>query len=79
MLLPAILEREAPLQDPAHFLELLASSQARRLDDQRVSLSHFPGLRLSTSNPPHIPSTSSTDPVLPAGLRISVQSAENAA
>lgn len=54
----SILEREAPLQDPGHFLELLASSQARRLDDQRVSLSHFPGLRLSTSNPLHTPDTS---------------------
>ncbi|XP_034035399.1 G-protein-signaling modulator 2-like isoform X2 [Thalassophryne amazonica] len=52
---------ETPLQDPGHFLELLASSQARRLDDQRVSLSHFPGLRLSTSNPPCTPSISSTD------------------
>ncbi|KAM4549324.1 G-protein-signaling modulator 2-like isoform 1-T2 [Odontesthes bonariensis] len=53
--------RETPLQDPGHFLELLASSQGRRLNDQRASLSHFPGLRLNTSNPPHIPSTSSTD------------------
>lgn len=72
----AILERETPLQDPGHFLELLASSQARRLDDQRVSLSHFPGLRLSTSSPPHTHSTSSTDPVLPAGLPISAVSTE---
>uniref|UniRef100_A0A673C382 G protein signaling modulator 2, like n=1 Tax=Sphaeramia orbicularis TaxID=375764 RepID=A0A673C382_9TELE len=47
----SISESEPLLQDPGHFLELLASSQARRLDDQRVSLSHFPGLRLSTSNP----------------------------
>uniref|UniRef100_A0A8D0AHV8 G protein signaling modulator 2, like n=1 Tax=Sander lucioperca TaxID=283035 RepID=A0A8D0AHV8_SANLU len=47
--------------DPGHFLELLASSQARRLDDQRVSLSHFPGLRLNTSNPLRTPSTSNTD------------------
>uniref|UniRef100_A0AAQ4RTU2 G protein signaling modulator 2, like n=1 Tax=Gasterosteus aculeatus aculeatus TaxID=481459 RepID=A0AAQ4RTU2_GASAC len=39
---------ETPLQDPGHFLELLDSSQARRLDDQRVSQSHFPGLRLNT-------------------------------
>ncbi|XP_061539503.1 G-protein-signaling modulator 2-like isoform X2 [Phycodurus eques] len=54
----SILECEAPLQDPGHFLELLASSQARRLDDQRVSLSHFPGLRLSTCNRPSTPSTS---------------------
>lgn len=57
----AILECETPLQDPGHFLELLASSQARRLDDQRVSMSHFPGLRLSTSSPPCTPPTSSTD------------------
>ncbi|KAM6939352.1 G-protein-signaling modulator 2-like isoform 1-T1 [Lycodopsis pacificus] len=60
-----ISECETPLQDPGHFLEQLASSQARRLDDQRVSLSHFPGLRLSTSNPPRTPSTSSTDQVPP--------------
>ncbi|CAJ1061094.1 G-protein-signaling modulator 2-like isoform X2 [Xyrichtys novacula] len=61
----SILECATPLQDPGHFLELLASSQARRLDDQRVSLSHFPGLRLSTSNPPRTPSTSSTDKAHP--------------
>ncbi|KAK2835206.1 hypothetical protein Q5P01_015690 [Channa striata] len=59
----SILEHKVPFQDPGHFLELLASSQARRLDDQRVSLNHFPGLRLNTSNPPHTPSTSSTDRV----------------
>uniref|UniRef100_A0A668AWP4 G protein signaling modulator 2, like n=1 Tax=Myripristis murdjan TaxID=586833 RepID=A0A668AWP4_9TELE len=47
----SILECETPLQDPGHFLELLASSQARRLNDQRASLSHFPGLRLSISDP----------------------------
>uniref|UniRef100_A0AAQ5X1L4 G protein signaling modulator 2, like n=1 Tax=Amphiprion ocellaris TaxID=80972 RepID=A0AAQ5X1L4_AMPOC len=57
----SISEHETPLQDPGHFLELLASSQARRLDDQRVNLSHFPGLRLNTSNPPRTPSTSSID------------------
>ncbi|XP_029987628.1 G-protein-signaling modulator 2-like [Sphaeramia orbicularis] len=57
----SISESEPLLQDPGHFLELLASSQARRLDDQRVSLSHFPGLRLSTSNPLPTPATS-TDP-----------------
>ncbi|XP_070688302.1 G-protein-signaling modulator 2-like [Pempheris klunzingeri] len=61
----SILECETPLQDPGHFLELLASSQARRLDDQRVSLSHFPGLRLSTSNLPHTHSTSRIDQVHP--------------
>ncbi|CAL8256732.1 unnamed protein product [Merluccius merluccius] len=43
---------EAPSQDPGHFLELLASSQRRRLDDQRVSMSHLPGLLLSSSSPP---------------------------
>lgn len=64
---PAILECETPLQDPGHFLELLASSQARRLDDQRVSMSHFPGLRLSTSSPPCTPPTSSTDQARPQG------------
>ncbi|XP_044056935.1 G-protein-signaling modulator 2-like isoform X2 [Siniperca chuatsi] len=61
----SILECETPLQDPGHFLELLASCQARRLDDQRVSLNHFPGLRLSTSNLPHTPSTSSPDQLHP--------------
>ncbi|KAM9761701.1 G-protein-signaling modulator 2-like isoform 2-T2 [Menidia menidia] len=55
------LDPETPSQDPGHFLELLASSQARRLNDQRASPCHFPGLRLNASNPPHIPSTSSTD------------------
>uniref|UniRef100_A0A665TMX3 G-protein-signaling modulator 2-like n=2 Tax=Echeneis naucrates TaxID=173247 RepID=A0A665TMX3_ECHNA len=59
----SISECETPLQDPGHFLELLASSQARRLDDQRVSMSHFPGLRLSTSSLPRTPSTSSIDQV----------------
>ncbi|XP_034066072.1 G-protein-signaling modulator 2-like isoform X3 [Gymnodraco acuticeps] len=59
----SILQGETPSQDPGHFLELLASSQARRLDDQRVSMSHFPGLRLSTSNQPLTPSTLSTDQV----------------
>ncbi|KAM9384164.1 LOW QUALITY PROTEIN: G-protein-signaling modulator 2-like [Pholidichthys leucotaenia] len=61
----SILEQETPLQDPGHFLELLASSQSRRLDDQRASLSHFPGLRLSMSSPPCTPSTSNTDQVPP--------------
>uniref|UniRef100_A0A8D0AGG0 G protein signaling modulator 2, like n=1 Tax=Sander lucioperca TaxID=283035 RepID=A0A8D0AGG0_SANLU len=46
---------------PSSTPPLLASSQARRLDDQRVSLSHFPGLRLNTSNPLRTPSTSNTD------------------
>lgn len=59
----SILEHEKPLQDPGHFLELLASSQARRLDDQRVSLTPFPGLRVNTSNQPPTPSTSNKDQV----------------
>ncbi|CAN9500987.1 unnamed protein product [Ophioblennius macclurei] len=53
--------QDTPSHDPGHFLELLASSQARRLNDQRVSLSHFPGLRLSTSSPPPSLCTSATD------------------
>ncbi|XP_004689565.1 PREDICTED: G-protein-signaling modulator 2 isoform X1 [Condylura cristata] len=32
------------------FLDLLASSQSRRLDDQRASFSNLPGLRLTQSN-----------------------------
>ncbi|KAF6733406.1 G-protein-signaling modulator 2 [Oryzias melastigma] len=58
-------EQNTPSQDPGHFLERLASCQAHRLDDQRASGSHFPGLHLSTCNPPHIPSTSSTEPAPP--------------
>ncbi|KAK7889890.1 hypothetical protein WMY93_025450 [Mugilogobius chulae] len=68
----SILDREAPSQDPGHFLELLASSQARRLDDQRASLSHFPGLRLSTCNPLHTPDTSAE----PAQAQVPKSSAE---
>ncbi|KAM4740122.1 G-protein-signaling modulator 2-like isoform 2-T2 [Anableps anableps] len=56
-----ISKHETPSQDLGHFLELLASSQAHRLDDQRVSLNQLPGLRLSSCNPPHTPSTSSKD------------------
>uniref|UniRef100_A0A3B4GKG5 G-protein-signaling modulator 2-like n=1 Tax=Pundamilia nyererei TaxID=303518 RepID=A0A3B4GKG5_9CICH len=41
----SVSESERLYQDPGHFLELLASSQARRLDDQRVSMTPFPGLR----------------------------------
>ncbi|XP_058494229.1 G-protein-signaling modulator 2-like isoform X1 [Solea solea] len=57
----SISSSETPSQDPGHFLELLASSQSRRLDDQRVSLGHFPGLRLNASNLPCTPPISSTD------------------
>lgn len=56
-----ISKHETPSQDPGHFLELLASSQAHRLDDQRVSLNQLPGLRLSICNLPHMPSASSKD------------------
>ncbi|XP_026002510.1 G-protein-signaling modulator 2-like isoform X1 [Astatotilapia calliptera] len=59
----SVSERERLYQDPGHFLELLASSQARRLDDQRVSMTPFPGLRVNTSNQPCTPSTSNTDQV----------------
>lgn len=38
-------EAEASAQ-PGHFLDLLASSQSRRLDEQRASVSNLPGLRL---------------------------------
>ncbi|XP_056305214.1 G protein signaling modulator 2, like [Danio aesculapii] len=38
-------ETEASAQ-PGHFLDLLASSQSRRLDEQRVSVDSLPGLRL---------------------------------
>lgn len=31
---------------PGHFLDLLASSQSRRLDEQRASVDSLPGLRL---------------------------------
>uniref|UniRef100_A0A8D2NAM8 G protein signaling modulator 2 n=1 Tax=Zonotrichia albicollis TaxID=44394 RepID=A0A8D2NAM8_ZONAL len=47
------------------FLELLASSQSRRLDEQRASLSHLPGLRQSQSQ---LPSQSQGQGQLP-GLR----------
>uniref|UniRef100_A0A669DST8 G protein signaling modulator 2, like n=1 Tax=Oreochromis niloticus TaxID=8128 RepID=A0A669DST8_ORENI len=57
----SVSEHERLYQDPGHFLELLASSQARRLDDQRVSMTPFPGLRVNTSNQPCTPSTSNTD------------------
>uniref|UniRef100_A0A8C7WU97 Uncharacterized protein n=2 Tax=Oryzias sinensis TaxID=183150 RepID=A0A8C7WU97_9TELE len=46
-------EPDAASQDPGHFLERLASCQAHRLDEQRASGSHFPGLHLKS---PHIPS-----------------------
>jgi hypothetical protein len=36
------------------FLDLLASSQSRRLDDQRASFSNLPGLRLTKGNSPSV-------------------------
>ncbi|XP_014024341.1 G-protein-signaling modulator 2 isoform X2 [Salmo salar] len=52
--------------EPGHFLDLLATSQGRRLDEQRASVgSSFPGLRLCTSNhslsPPISPLMTSAD------------------
>lgn len=39
--------------EPGHFLDLRASSQGSRLDEQRASMgSSLPGLRLSTSDQP---------------------------
>lgn len=35
---------------PGHFLDLLASSQARRLDEQRASMGALPGLLLDQNN-----------------------------
>ncbi|XP_076026261.1 G-protein-signaling modulator 2-like isoform X2 [Genypterus blacodes] len=86
----SISECNTPFQDPGQFMELLASSQARRLNDQRVSLSHFPGLRLGTSNPPHVPSASnnmdqadaqapSTDPPQRPSLYSRLETAEEQA
>ncbi|XP_020348517.1 G-protein-signaling modulator 2 isoform X1 [Oncorhynchus kisutch] len=54
--------------EPGHFLDLLATSQGRRLDEQRASVgSSFPGLRLCSSNhslsppPTRSPLMTSTD------------------
>uniref|UniRef100_A0A8D0HK10 G-protein-signaling modulator 2 n=1 Tax=Sphenodon punctatus TaxID=8508 RepID=A0A8D0HK10_SPHPU len=48
------------------FLDLLASSQSRRLDDQRASFSNLPGLRLSQHNSRsvlgHLMSSNSSEP-----------------
>lgn len=44
---PAISESAADASgQPGHFLDLLASSQSRRLDEQRASAGSLPGLRL---------------------------------
>lgn len=42
--------------EPCHFLDLLANSQSRRMDEQRASSGSFPGLRLSTADLPNSPS-----------------------
>ena len=48
------------------FLDLLVSSQSRRLDDQRASASNLPGLRLNQHNSQsvlgHLMSSSSSEP-----------------
>ncbi|KAJ3599276.1 hypothetical protein NHX12_033239 [Muraenolepis orangiensis] len=51
---PAEAGEERGPQEPAHFLELLAYSQDRRLDDQRVSIGHFPA-PVSITDPPCSP------------------------
>ncbi|KAI4894231.1 hypothetical protein NFI96_006082 [Prochilodus magdalenae] len=37
-------------EQPGHFLDLLATSQSRRLDEQRASMGSLPGLRLDQSS-----------------------------
>lgn len=41
---------EAASAQPGHFLDLLASSQGRRLDEQRASMGTLPGLLLDQNN-----------------------------
>lgn len=47
-----LLASSVPVVSPNtdEFLDLLASSQSRRLDDQRASFSNLPGLRLTQNN-----------------------------
>ncbi|XP_025071988.1 Purkinje cell protein 2 homolog [Alligator sinensis] len=46
--------RESPSPQPEmdSFLELVASSQGRRMDDQRVSFAHLPGFQPAERGPP---------------------------
>uniref|UniRef100_A0A673IXU7 G-protein-signaling modulator 2-like n=1 Tax=Sinocyclocheilus rhinocerous TaxID=307959 RepID=A0A673IXU7_9TELE len=43
---PVALKKSEASAQPGHFLDLLASSQSRRLDEQRASVDGLPGLRL---------------------------------
>lgn len=36
------------------FFDLIASSQSRRLDDQRANVGNLPGLRITQNNPGHL-------------------------
>ncbi|XP_053499305.1 G protein signaling modulator 2, like isoform X1 [Ictalurus furcatus] len=47
---PISVSEEAASAQPGHFLDLLASSQARRLDEQRASMGTLPGLVLDQNN-----------------------------
>ncbi|XP_046725319.1 G protein signaling modulator 2, like isoform X1 [Silurus meridionalis] len=47
---PISTSEEAASAQPGHFLDLLASSQNRRLDEQRASMSALPGLLLDQNN-----------------------------
>ncbi|XP_047662720.1 G protein signaling modulator 2, like isoform X2 [Tachysurus fulvidraco] len=47
---PISASEEAASAQPGHFLDLLASSQGRRLDEQRVSMGPLPGLLLDQNN-----------------------------
>lgn len=49
---PAALSTSVVSPHTDEFLELLASSQSRRLDDQRASASELPGLRLHGGHQP---------------------------
>lgn len=44
------MSEEAASAQPGHFLDLLASSQGRRLDEQRASMGTLPGLLLDQNN-----------------------------
>ncbi|KAK3547300.1 hypothetical protein QTP86_018834, partial [Hemibagrus guttatus] len=47
---PIYASEEAASAQPGHFLDLLASSQGRRLDEQRASMGTLPGLLLDQNN-----------------------------
>ncbi|KAK3518415.1 hypothetical protein QTP70_000592 [Hemibagrus guttatus] len=47
---PIAVRKQAASAQPGHFLDLLASSQGRRLDEQRASMGTLPGLLLDQNN-----------------------------